>query len=318
MENIYSIFYITYIGLNMSYFEIVLTFMIFVIILLFYIHIQNHYKTSFTMEIYEYSYTSNAHLQEICDLKQPILFQISQSIPELFQDVSTTFFSQFSNTELNVKDIDDYWKTPTPSSVDSITLSMESFFKLSSCDLNKQYFTENNHDFIIQHPHIESIHTYLQPHFTYYPTLDFITGSYNAITPLRFHKNYRLFFIVISGSLKVKMIPYKHNKNLNCVMDYEHMEYWSPINSFDVSNTAFQFLEFEVFAGYTLYIPPYWFYSMKFSNEIEQNIAITVNYNSPMNVLANIYDHGKNIIQKYNTYYKPLPSSSPIVQSDTL
>ena len=156
MENIYSIFCITYIRLNMSYFEIVLTFMIFIIILLFYIHIQNHYKTSSTMEIYEYSYTSNAHLQEICDLKQPVLFQISQSIPELFQDVSTTFFKQFANTDVYVKDIDDYWKTPSPSSVDSISLFIESFLKLTYNDDNKQYFTENNHNFIIQHPYIQS------------------------------------------------------------------------------------------------------------------------------------------------------------------
>lgn len=302
----------------MTFIEIFFTLILFFIILLIYVHIQNHYKTNDTMEIFEYEYVSNIQLQDICDLKQPILFNFYNNVPELFQDVSTSFFSNFSNTDIFVKDIDDYWKKPSPTSVDSIPLSFKSFINLTHKDEKKQYFTENNHSFIEQHPHIQSIHTHLQPYFTYYPTYDFISGSYNSITPLRFHKDYRFFFIVLSGSMKIKMLPHKYINELNCIMDYENMEYWSPVNSFDTSNNNIQFLEFEIFAGYTLYIPPYWFYSIKFSGENQQNIAITTKYNSPMNILANISDHGKNIIQKYNTYYKPLPTTSPIVKSNTL
>ena len=297
--------------------EIIFALVIFLIILFVYIHIHSHFKTSSNMEIYEYSYTTNTQLQEICDLKQPVLFNFVHCVPEMFQDVSTSFFSKFSNNEILVKDIDDYWKTPSVTTIESVPLSIDSFVQLTHRDHNKQFFTENNHSFIQQHPHIDLMTPYLQPHFTFHPTYDFITGSYNAITPLRFHKDYRFFLTVVSGSVKVKMLPHKHHKELNCVMDYENMEYWSPVNSFDPSNNI-QFLDFEVFAGYSLYIPPYWFYSLKFSGENQQNIAITTKYNSPMNILANIGDYSKSILQKYNTQYKPSPTISPIAQSNTL
>ena len=122
----------------MTFIEIFFTLILFFIILLIYVHIQNHYKTNDTMEIFEYEYVSNIQLQDICDLKQPILFNFYNNVPELFQDVSTSFFSNFSNTDIFVKDIDDYWKKPSPTSVDSIPLSFKSFINLTHKDEKKQ------------------------------------------------------------------------------------------------------------------------------------------------------------------------------------
>ncbi len=295
--------------------EIVFTILVFILILFLYIHIFQHYKTSSIMEIYEYEYISNKHLQEICDLKQPVLFQFSNDI---FKDISMSSFLSLSENEINVKDIDDYWKTPTPTSVDSVKISLNSFLQLIQTDETKQFFTENNHEFISQLSLLEDINPYLKPDFTFSPKYDFVMGSYNTITPLKFHKDYRRFITVLNGSIKIKMLPYKYIKQLDCVMDYENMEFWSPLNTFDISNTNIQFLDFEVYSGYTLYIPPYWFYSMKFSGEQQHNILLSTTYDSPMNVLANTPDYTRNFIQKYNTYYKPTPTTSPIVKTDLL
>ena len=65
--------------------EIIFALVIFLMILFVYIHINTHFKTSSNMEIYEYSYTTNTQLQEICDLKQPVLFNFVNCVPEMFQ-----------------------------------------------------------------------------------------------------------------------------------------------------------------------------------------------------------------------------------------
>ena len=66
-------------------------------------------------------------------------------------------------------------------------------------------------------------------------------------------------------------------------------------------------LEVEVSAGFLLYIPPYWFYSIKYSkseNGLTQIFEWT--YNSIMNVASNLPDWTKFYLQQWNTEKKIL------------
>ena len=45
-----------------------------------YIHIIHQYKTGEDMEIYEMDYVSNTHLQEVCNIKQPVLFYYKSTL----------------------------------------------------------------------------------------------------------------------------------------------------------------------------------------------------------------------------------------------
>ena len=47
---------------------------LFVIVLVLYLHIVHQLKTSEDLEIYEMDFTTNTHLQEVCDVKQPVMF----------------------------------------------------------------------------------------------------------------------------------------------------------------------------------------------------------------------------------------------------
>ena len=53
-----------------------------------YIHIVHQYKRSEDLEIYELDYSSNTHLQEVCDIKQPILFEYKTVIPEFYEKMN--------------------------------------------------------------------------------------------------------------------------------------------------------------------------------------------------------------------------------------
>ena len=62
-----------------------ITLLIFTVLLFLYIHINAHYRKNEDLEIFEMDYTSNQDLQDVCNLKQPTLFDFRESCPELFE-----------------------------------------------------------------------------------------------------------------------------------------------------------------------------------------------------------------------------------------
>jgi hypothetical protein len=54
--------------------NIILIVLIFCLVLFFYLHIYFHLKTSNDLEVYEIEQPSKDKLEEICDLRQPVLF----------------------------------------------------------------------------------------------------------------------------------------------------------------------------------------------------------------------------------------------------
>ena len=52
----------------------------------------NQYKLSDELEIYEMDYIQNHNLQEVCEMKQPIIFQFEHIHPELFETMKFDTF----------------------------------------------------------------------------------------------------------------------------------------------------------------------------------------------------------------------------------
>jgi hypothetical protein len=100
------------------------------------------------------------------------------------------------------------------------------------------------------------------------------------------------------------MTPWKSTKYLYPIYDYENYEFRSPINVWNPQQKymnemdKIKFLEFDVVEGYVLNIPPYWWYSIKYSEEPTLISGFT--YNSVMNCLANIPNWGLYFLQQHN------------------
>jgi hypothetical protein len=181
-------------------------------------------------------------------------------------------------------------------------------------DSNNRFYSENNDELIkdISTTKTEMFNKYLQPNFIVNTKHDIMFGSKNAYTPIRYHTNYRQFMCVNSGKIHVKMTPWKSRKYLHPIMDYANYEFRSPINAWDNTKNEkymndvdkLKYLEFEVNEGHVLHIPPYWWYSIKYSDS--DTLLIGATYNSMINVLANIPDLGKYYIQQQNTTIKPV------------
>ena len=69
----------------------ILNISIFIILFFFYIHITQQLKRSEDLEIYEMDYSSNENLQEICDIKQPVLFEYKSVTPSFFDALNVCF-----------------------------------------------------------------------------------------------------------------------------------------------------------------------------------------------------------------------------------
>jgi len=64
----------------------------------------------------------------------------------------------------------------------------------------------------------------------------------------------------------------------------------------DIEHTTF--LDFEVQEGYVLYVPPYWWYSIKI--QTANTLVVTATYDSAMSVIANVPDLAKYMFQQQN------------------
>lgn len=284
--------------------------LIFIVVLLTYIHIVHQYKTSEDLEIYEFDYTDNSYLQEVCDLKQPAVFPLKPVNPTFFDTINTDVLDGLSNYDVKVKESEDYWKEDVDN-VDYILLPFQSSQTLMKTDTHRNYISENNDSFIEEsglYSQFKTNDVFLKPYTTVHTTYDILSGSENAATPFRYHTNNRYFISVNSGKIHVKLTPWKSSRYLYPNKDYENYEFFSPINVWKPQRKYFhevdkiKYLEFDVNVGNVLYIPSYWWYSIQYSND--STIVCGFTYNSPMNYIANSKDIALYYLQQSNTKTK--------------
>ncbi len=281
----------------------IINIIIFIIVLLCYIHVTDQHKKSEDLEIYEMDYNTNPELQEICNLKQPITFIYDMIDDKLLSSFTNDIFFK-GISELKVKNNNDYWENKD--SIDYIILPAETALSLFNTDKKSQYFSENNHHLISESNNeymFEEHNQYLQPTMTTNTKFDIMFGSNNSITPMKYHTDYRHFVYCTKGTVKIKLTPWKSKKFLNPVHDYEEYEFRSKVNVWnhqsEYSNDyqKIKFLEFDLPKGSMLYIPPFWWHSFKFTDNA---CLCNFTYNSFANSIYNLPNWMLYFIQQSN------------------
>ena len=119
--------------------EIITGFFVFCLVLFIYLHVHFHLKTSNDLEIYEVDQASKDKLEEICDIRQPVLFDFeNQKIIETSnKDYILSNYHAFEIKIRNNKEIDSNAEMYMP-------LPIHSAIKLFDEDKNAVYFSENN------------------------------------------------------------------------------------------------------------------------------------------------------------------------------
>jgi len=247
--------------------KIIFGFIIFCLVLFIYLHIQFHLKTSNDLEMYEVEQASKEKLEEICDIRQPVLFDFDNQ--QIMDFTNKNYIAQnyraFEMKIRNVKDDDMNSEMYMP-------LPLSNSIKLFEQDKSSSYFTENNNDFLQETALIKHMRLndgFLRPYMLSNCNYDIMMGSDGCCTPFRYELNYRNFFVLTQGSAQIKMSCPQNSRYLYTEYDYENFEFrskvnpWNPQAKYSSDFDKMKCLEFALLPGKTLFIPAFWWYSIQ-------------------------------------------------------
>lgn len=297
---------------------LIISIFIFCIVLFLYLHIHFHLKRSNDLEVYEIDQPSKQRLEEVCDIRQPTTFEYynDQLLTQLsYQTIHTSYrafdihIRDVSRSASGDQQVND--KTPQKGTEQEGVLYIPVTFKIAhevlKKDTEKKYLSEHNADFIEETGLIKLFQLndeFLRPYMVSNCMYDIMMASEKTTTPLRYEVNYRNYFLVTQGSVRILLIPPKDTRYLYPINDYDILEFRSPVNPWKVQPEyqddfdKIKTLEVELFQGMVMFIPAYWWYSIQFISA--ETSVCTFKYRTHMNTLSIAPQLLLNILQNLN------------------
>ena len=274
---------------------------IFCVVLFLYLHIYYHLKTSSDLEVYTIEQPSKNKLEEICDLRQPVIFEFSNS--RLLESCNlANLDDNYGAFDIKVRDVTQNDDTSEP----YLPFLFKEAIKIFQNDKESKYITENNSEFLNETGAIKNYKyndSFLRPSMVSRCSYDFWSGSINSRTPLRYNLDYRNFIYLTSGKAKLKLIPPSSSKYLNLEKDYDNFEFRSPVNPWDIQNEykadfdKIKVLDLDIVPGYIIFIPAYWWYSIEYE---ELSSICVFKYRTYMSTLSIMHHIFLSFLQKQN------------------
>lgn len=232
------------------------------------------------MDILEIDFCSTEYIQEICDYRQPTMFQLI--LPEVSSMISTVL-DDYLQYEINVVENKD-----TDTKI-TIQMNIQRFIELRK---QKQYQSLQNESFLMETGFIsvlKLLDSYIRPSTTVKSNYDIIFANKDTYTPYKYSISYRTFIRIEKGSVKIKLIPPRFKKYIYPEDNYTLFDFTSPINPEHVQDkykpgfSKIKSTEKTLHPNDVFYIPAYWYYSLLFE---EESIVTVYNYLTPMNILS--------------------------------
>jgi hypothetical protein len=281
--------------------EILINLIIFIIVFFLYLHISFQLKINNDLEVLEIEEPTKGQLEEICDLRQPVLFNFKNKISEEIKlDNILENYSAFDIKIRNKKKIDKEQEYYLPLSLKELKVLFEN-------DKEKKYISEKNEEFLEETSLIKNFQNndlFLRPEFVSTCNYDLFLGNKDSDTPFRYDIYYRNYIVVTEGKVTIRLTPPKNEKYLDIDKDYEIFEYRSQIDIWNVQDKyksnyeKIKFLDITLEKNQILYIPAYWFYSIKY---LEKSAICNFKYSTFMNLIAILPEYVMHLLQHNNT-----------------
>jgi hypothetical protein len=290
-------------------------------VLFFYLHIYFQLKTSDDLEIYEIDNPSKDKLEEICDLRQPVLFHFQND--RIFESCQrSTMLDTYGAFDIKIRNI-------KQSAADNdnnvyVPLAFSNALNVIKEDTEQKYLVENNADFLEETGLVKSFKyndVFLRPYMVADCGYDFLLAAEGTRTPFKYELNYRNYLLVTEGTVKVKLTQPKSGKYLYEQKDYENLEFSSPLNPWQIQPQykadfdKIKCLDLVMRKGQILYIPAYWWYSLEFGPTAT---LATFKYKTYMNAVAILPQLVRKLLQTQNVkrnnvaILKPAEEIAPI------
>ena len=277
-------------------------------------------KRSNDLEVYEIEQPSKQRLEEVCDIRQPTTFEYYNEhlLTALSYHGITTNYRAF---DIQVRDVSvtgpNGESTPEKlqkgsdnannNTVLYIPVTLKIAHEVFQKDTEAKYISENNTDFIDETGLVKVFQLndeFLRPYMVSTCMYDIMMASVSTTTPLRYEVNYRNYFLVTQGRVKILLIPPKDSKYLYPISDYDVFEFRSPVNPWKVQPEyqddfdKIKTLEVELFQGMIMYIPAYWWYSVQFI--VPETSVCSFKYRTHMNSISILPRTMMNVLQNLN------------------
>lgn len=250
--------------------------LVFAIVLLFYIHIQFHWKTSNDIDVAHIEVPQKDTLETIADLRQPFIFNQNTE--------SNLLITPRTDSVLMIKDGKE---VEVPHKAMLSTLKTEPYLA---------YLRENDGVF---NSDLKNLNIYLRPFMTCSTHHDILFGSKSVTTSLQHKLNYRNYLYVLDGDIEIKLVPPKYSN----LLDGDN-KYQSKIDIWNQDLTKhIETILIPLKKGDLIFIPAYWWYSIKF-NEDDPGCIATFSYRTFMNTLAIAPQLAIGFLQENNVNYK--------------
>ena len=227
-----------------------------------------HLNTSNDLEVYTIENVSKDRLEEICNLKQPVLFNYENE--NLFDLLNISkmeeLYGAFDVKVRNIVDKDSESEIYLPVILNEVV-------KIFQNKNNNKIIIENNQDFLEETGLLKTFRyndSFLRPPLVSICKYDFMSGSEESFTPLRYNISHRNYYLITGGEVHIKLVPPSNGKYLQKETDYDIFEFSSPINPWEVQEKykpefdKVKVLDLHLKKGQIIQIPPYWWYSIKY------------------------------------------------------
>ena len=244
-----------------------LTFVIiFICVIVVYIHILFHLKVSNEIDIPHIDITSKDTLEKVGDLRQPFIFEREMNIDINNIDVAEDVNIKKGNIEVMV---------PYKAMVSAIKKEPYLSYK------NKGFL--NNSDLLKKIKHS----MFLQPHMTLMSDHDILFGNFGVTTDILRSMNYRNYFCVMDGEIEIKLSPPKSES----VLDGD-----IPPNIWEDENIKCDVIMLKIKKGSIIHIPAYWWYSIRFK---ERATVLKLSYITYMNAVSQVPFYLRKLVKSY-------------------
>jgi len=278
---------------------------IFIIVLFLYLHIYHHLKISNDLEVYSIVNPTKNNLEEICGLKQPVIFTLET--PMLTDLNMETLKKHYGTFKINIQnyEIED---TRSIKYMESVPFKLDEalgFLKLEY-ERSKGFISYNNSDFLDEtniRKIIKNNDMFLRPSMVSKCEYDIIMGSKESLTRTKYNINYRNYFISLDNSVTIRVVNPIYDKYMDRDNNYMDFEFNSPLNIWDIQEQykedfgKVRTTDIILNKGDVLFIPPYWFYSIKFDN---CGSILNMNYRTYMNTLSIVPELSMYYLQNQN------------------
>lgn len=248
---------------------------IFCLILFLYLHVFYHLKISKDLEVYSIVNPNKTKLEEICDIRQPVVFTLEEPI---LKDINLEHIQQnYGAFDVNVMsyETDETNNNNYMSGVPFILNEAFEFLNIDSDKNNKGFISCKNNDFLQETTLIKKFKQddyILRPPMVSVCDYDLIMGCKNSKTKLLYELNYRNYFMCLDGRVTIRVVSPTYKKYMDHQNNYLDFEFYSPLNVWNIQPQyknefdKVKTMDITLNKGDIVYIPAYWYYSFHFDD----------------------------------------------------